>query len=126
MRKMLFGFGLLLVVTFLSSCRFETACTADFRFVTMRVEDEMRQPISGVKVTVTLERTGEILATGREQQSGSYVIVDDSLREKFSRNKDVLAVVGSKDDKGFQIQFEIRDTSCHIEKISGPDMVILK
>jgi hypothetical protein len=94
--------------------------------VTVRVKNELGQSMSGVKVTVTLERTGEILEMGREQQSGSYVIVDDSLREKFSRSGDVLAVVGNKDDKGFQTQFKIRNNSCHIEKISGPEVVVLQ
>jgi hypothetical protein len=94
--------------------------------VTVRVEDELGQGVSGVKVTVTLERTGEILDTGRELESGSYVIADDSLKEKFSKDGDVLTVVGGKDRKGFQTQFEIRSGVCNIEKISGPELVVLK
>jgi hypothetical protein len=126
MRKIFFSFGLVMIVILLSSCMFETACTAIFSIVTLRVEDEIGQSVNGVKVTVTLERTDEILAMGRELDSGSYVIADDSLKGKFSENGDVLGVVGSKDGKGFQTQFKIRSGICNIEKISGPEVVVLQ
>jgi hypothetical protein len=125
MKKLLLGFQFLLVI-FLTSCSFERACTTEFRFITLRVEDETGQPVNSVKVTVTLGRTGEILDMGREQSNGTYLIADDSLREKFSSDKDVLAVTGSKDNKGFQAQLELRNNGCHIEKISGPEIVTLK
>jgi hypothetical protein len=125
MRKILFGFGLLLVVM-LASCTYATACTANFSFITLRVEDETGQTVSGVAVTVTLQRTGIVLDMGREQPEGSYLIADDLMREKFSRSGDVLTVVGSKAGQGFQTQFEIRNNGCHIEKMSGPEVVVLK
>jgi hypothetical protein len=125
MRKMLFGLGLLLVVS-LASCTFATACTEEFRFITLRVEDETSQPVSGVTMSVTFQRTGEVLDMGLEQPDGSYLIADDSLIGKFSSTKDVLTVAGSKADKGFQTQYDIRSDGCHIEKMSGPDVVLLK
>jgi hypothetical protein len=115
-----------MIVILLSSCMFETACTAIFSMVTLRVEDETGQSVSGVKVTVTLGGTGEILDMGRELERGSYVIADDSLRDNFSKNADVLGVVGNKDGEGFQTQFKIRSGVCNIEKISGPEVVILQ
>jgi hypothetical protein len=123
---MLFGFGLFMIILSLSSCRSETACTAIFSMVTLRVEDELGQSVSGVTVAVRLERTGETLAMGRELERGSYVIADDSLNGKFSENRDVLRVVGNKNGKEFQTQFEIRSGSCNLEKISGPDSIVLK
>jgi hypothetical protein len=51
---------------------------------------------------------------------GGYLIADDSLREKFSANTDVLAVVGHKEGKGFQAEFKIRQGVSTIEKISVP------
>ncbi len=124
MRKLLFGFGLLVLM--LSSCTFETACTEEFRFITLRIEDETNQPVSGVTVIVTLQRTGDILDMGREQTDSSYLIADDSLTEAFSSTGDMLTVVGNKNGKSFQTQFEIRNNGCHIEKISGPNVVVLK
>jgi hypothetical protein len=56
---------------------------------------------------------------------GGYLIADDSLREKFSANTDVLAVVGHKEGKGFQAEFKIRKGVCNI-KSSGPELVVLK
>lgn len=126
MRKILFGFSLFIVVISLSSCMSEVVCSAIFSMVTLRVEDEAGQSVSGVKVTVTLEHTGEILDMGRELESGNYVIADDSLKEKFSKDGNVLTVVGSKDGKEFQTQFKIRSRLCNVEKISGPEVFVLK
>jgi hypothetical protein len=129
MKKIPVGFSLFLVVL-LSSCDLNESpppCPAVFTLITVQVKDELGQGVSGVNVTVTLERTGEILDMGREYiENGSYVIADDSIREKFSVDGDVLAVSGSKDSKTFQAQFEIRQGVCNIEKISGPEVVTLK
>jgi hypothetical protein len=128
MQKIPVGFSLFLVVL-LSSCALNESpppCPAVFALITVQVKDELGQGVSGVNVTVTLERTGEILDMGREYiENGSYVIADDSIREKFSENGEVLTVTGNKDGKTFQAQFEIRNGVCNIEKISGPEVVIL-
>jgi hypothetical protein len=51
---------------------------------------------------------------------GSYLIANDSLREKFSANADVPAILGHKEGKGFQAEFKIRQGVSTIEKISVP------
>ncbi len=126
MQKVLLVFTLFVMVLLTSCSDFGRPCTANFVTLSLRVVDETDQPVSGVNITVTLQRTGKVLDAGREQFAGDYVITDDLGRDKFSSSADRLMIVGSKDNKRFQTQFEVRNDGCHIEKISGPEVVVLK
>ena len=104
------------------------ACTADFRFFILNVVDQTSQPVTGVTITVTLVRTGQVLPVIQDSgMPGVYFALDDSFVQLFSTAADSVRVSGQKGASSFAADF-VFDTDtcrCHLNKVSGPETATL-
>ena len=103
-------------------------CTQDFRFLIITVRDGSGQPVTGVSITVTQVRTGQVLAVQQgAPTAGIYVILDDSFKSQISSSAETLHVVGQKGTSSFAVDYSVAVDSCgcHVSKVSGPDSITL-
>jgi hypothetical protein len=103
-------------------------CTEEFRFLIITVRDGSGQPVTGVSITVTQVRTGQVLAVQQGvPTAGTYVILDDSFKSQISSSAETIHVVGQKGTSSFAVDYSVQVDSCgcHVSKVSGPDSVTL-
>jgi hypothetical protein len=88
------------------------------------------QPEAGVQVRTTVERTGAVLELHQtDHPVGVYTVLDDSHVGQLQFQGDKLQVVGSKNGLGFTVEIVARPDGpcrCHIDKVSGPEVVTLQ
>jgi hypothetical protein len=106
------------------------ACTEEFRYFTVTVLDDARQPVDDVTLTRTNLRTGRMLEPGwlGLLVPGTYLVTDDSDLDEFSSNGDVVRVVGTGPAGSFSADFVFRvpePCRCHVEFVTGPDTVVI-
>jgi len=106
----------------------EAVCTAMFAVATVTVVDASSGPAAAATVTTTLVRTGETITPGTVMDfvTGVYPILDDGAIPRLHPAGDsirVRAVQGNASaESGFR--FEVPD-GCHIQRVSGPDTLVL-
>ena len=107
----------------------ECVCTLEFRTVTVRVVDAAGQPVPGLDVTVTNERTGAVLdvdqANVAPNEQGVYAVVTDGEVNDVSEAGDPLRFRAEGGGRTAEATFVVgRDAcACHIDKRSGPEEV---
>jgi hypothetical protein len=104
-------------------------CTAMFAVSTVTVVDAGSAPAAGATVTTTLVRTGETLTptTLMDFVTGVYPILDDGAIPRLRPSGDSIRVRAHQGAASAEAiyRFEIPG-GCHIEKISGPDTLVLQ
>ncbi len=107
----------------------DCACTMEFRYITVLVVDEMNQPVTGLITTVKDEsgKTFEFIQDPFFFQ-GFYIVMDDNYTREFSPIPKLILFTGLKDSLIVTAEFLINtdDCFCHIEKVSGPDTLVLR
>lgn len=104
-------------------------CTLNFVSIRLTVLNPSGTPESGVDVKTTLMRTGEKLDVDTAESGGVYTVLDDSFAGVLDFRGDRLSVTGVKGDLSFTAEFVARPDGacrCHIEKVSGPESVMLE
>jgi Na+/H+-dicarboxylate symporter len=104
-------------------------CTAMFAIATATVVDAQSAPAPTAVITTTLLRTGETLTptTVMDFVTGVYPILDDGAAPKLRIAGDsirVRAVQGTASAEAIY-RFEVPG-GCHIQKVSGPDTLVLQ
>jgi hypothetical protein len=104
-------------------------CTEEFRIFSVAVIDDASQPVPDAQLTATNRRTGRTLTSGWLGQlvPGSYVIADDGMLSEFSGDGDTVRVVGTKGGASFTADFVFAPDACgcHLQKVAGPETVVL-
>ncbi|MFA6235068.1 MAG: hypothetical protein WC824_12920 [Bacteroidota bacterium] len=104
-------------------------CTEEFISIGVYVVDADRKPVEGVRIVVTVPRTGDTLEfAGYPSHNGYYSIADDRMTESLPVDGEWLQMKGEKDTLRFDQAFFISTgpCRCHVEKLFGPDTVTLK
>lgn len=126
--RILFFLGCLLII-FQSCTEHPVACTDEFVTSAVTVLDPAGEPADSVQIEITNKESGDIYPCDeylcRKQQTGSYIIMHDGLREEISMISETIIVEGIKEELQFRETFRFRAGKCHIEKIAGPDTVSL-
>jgi len=125
--------GLLLVIG-VASCldsdpALPCACTLEFRFFTVTVVDASGEPVEGMSISVRRVSDGAVLTPDSSlQQGGVYVILTDGNIQDVTEAGTTVEVVGTLGDMGFTAEYVFdRDAcQCHVNKVSGPEMVELE
>ena len=108
---------------------FDCDCTREFAAVTFQVVNDDGQLEPGVEVTITLERTGEILALDQPGADlGFLLVITDSQKSLIHPFfGDVIKVEGVREEEGFEVVFvvEVDECRCHVHKVSGPDTAVI-
>ena len=110
----------------LTSCFSGQACTTIFAFITVDLEDAAGNPVTTADIKVQLVRTGEMLESPQDFISlGTYIVLTDNQIDKISREKDTLEVTLTRGASSTEASFEVNKDACHIQKLSGPEKLIL-
>lgn len=115
----------------LAGCTSEGAagiCTASFAFVPLTVRDASGNPVAGLSIADTVIRTqhGFLVSQSLGLPAGTYVILDDGLRNQIRASGEVVQVSGFNGGTRFSATFTFdAPGGCHVRKISGPDTVIV-
>lgn len=120
----------LLTATLLTACDQPSTgvCTMVFATATVTVVDSLSVAAPTATITTTLLRTGETLTptTIMDFVTGVYAILDDGAVPKLHTSGDSIRVraVQGKASVESVYQFDVPG-GCHIQKISGPDTLVL-
>jgi hypothetical protein len=103
-------------------------CTEEFRSWVVTVVDDALTPVAGLEVDVTRASTGEPLPYGEPMlQPGSYRIMDDGMSDELEIDGETILVEGAGQGISFEAEYVFGTDAqrCHVEKVSGPDTVVV-
>ena len=104
-------------------------CTDIYAYLTAIAVDTAGQPVSGLTIRDSVPRTGA--AWDETQQpvlgAGSVVIFSDGDQQRVSRTRtEPVTVSGHGTAGSFSASYVFDATGCHVEKVSGPDSVVVR
>ncbi len=106
-------------------------CTLEFRAVSINFADNKGDAAEVKNFEVINQRTGEKVyassAPFSNLMKGSYLIIDDGNRESLSEEGDDLKVTATSAEtnqtKSVIVKVAGGKCSCHVSKLSGPELV---
>jgi hypothetical protein len=116
---------------FIYSCSEEEdcPCTMEFRMITVVVVDEMNVPVLGL-ATIVKDDSGKVYDVYNDPLifPGHYTVMDDNYVSELSTQPKRFLFTGVKDSLTVNGEFFVNTDkcNCHIEKVSGPDTLILR
>lgn len=108
----------------------ECICTQEFRFSTVFIADNNLNGIDSLLTESKNKLSGEKYQLYQDDfwGNGNYIVMDDSYTIKFSQVP--TQVVFSAKKSGIDIEadyfFNTDECKCHINKVSGPDTIIVR
>jgi hypothetical protein len=119
------------VILFLTSCTTETQdciCTEEFRTITVLVLDQGNKPVEGLTTTVANEKGIIYNLPDNSTLPGYYIVMSDKYVLDFSTVAEKILFAGISDSGSVNGEYYINTDrcKCHIQKISGPDTLVLK
>ena len=103
-------------------------CGTTFLEAIVIVVNTQGEPVTGVAITVTRVDTGESLEFEQTGLSpGIYIILDDRSAPVLDEAGEVIRVDGTKGAASFTQDYVFGTDSCrcHIQRVSGPDSVVM-
>lgn len=109
----------------------QVACTMSFAMITVRVVDTTGALVEGATIAVTRARTGENVQLHDQglPYAGTYVVLDDSWREKVDPAGERFDVTASKDGRQGSAQLTIGAPGaghCHVQRLAGPEQIVVR
>jgi len=105
------------------------ACTEEFRTATVFVMDTSNQPVTDATVQTFHVRTGELVPITSiiDLIAGAYVILDDNATRLIPSGAEQFRVTASRSSgAAVEALYEFSaPQGCHIEKVSGPDTLVV-
>ena len=124
-----------LILVFVYSCseiEKDCMCTQEFRGYAVVVTDTLGVPADSLSVTIK-DQNGNILDVEQEQfdpEDGKYTVLTDSFTQLFCTCETpgkiyFSATDGNRTAYG-EFMFNTDECKCHINKVSGPDTLIIR
>jgi hypothetical protein len=105
------------------------ACTEEFRVATVFVRDTNAQAVADATVRTYLDRTGALVPfeTVIDLAPGNYVILDDGATRLIRSDAEAFRVTVERGETPpLEARYAFRaPQGCHIEKVSGPDTLVV-
>lgn len=131
MRRIIF---FLISITVFSSCSEidkDCLCTEEFRFYLVSVVDTLGNPVDSLTITIK-DKDGDELDVQQDQyflDEGKYTVLNDSFTHIFCscgtpQTIYFSATDGNRTANG-EFLFNIDECKCHVNKVSGPDTLLL-
>jgi len=128
-------FSYLIIAFLFASCSTvedDCMCTMEYRFYLVTVVDTLGVPVDSLNVTVR-DKDGDELDVQQESSmfgAGKYTVLNDSFTHIFCncgtpQQIYFSATDGSRVANG-EFMFNTDECKCHINKVSGPDTLVLK
>jgi hypothetical protein len=128
MKFILSLFILYLLVNYSCTDNDDCPCTMEFRMITVVVVDESGNPVLGL-VTTIKDDSGKVYYVYNDPQfsPGHYTVLDDNYVGELTTQPKRFLFTGAKDSLTINGEFFINtdECKCHIEKVSGPDTLVL-
>jgi len=134
MKKQLSYLTFVLLLLLFVSCKNEggngqIACTEIFFSVNVAFKDAEGNFMDVNEYTSVNTRTNKVLSSGKASNTaplGHYLVTDDNDRKGFSRSGDIVLVSAKHPITEIvkTAEFKIAADECHINKISGPTIII--
>jgi hypothetical protein len=128
----MFKIGLIFFPLFFLSCSSvvkDCYCTDEFRMYTVTVLDLNGNRVGDLQTRVQNTVTGRIykFETSLYFEEGIYPVMDDTFTQEFTTQPEEIIFSGTKDDKSVEgsYLFNSDECNCHVNKITGPDTLIL-
>jgi hypothetical protein len=111
----------------------ECECSLKLEYYTITVLDQQGDPVPDVDLTVTVPRTADTLDL-REldpylaPEAGRYPVFGDTYIHQINPLGEDVRVSGVSGGRGFAVDFVFDVPGrcrCHVNKVSGPDTVLL-
>lgn len=123
-----------LLILFISCSEFDEqcVCSLEYRYYRVTVIDSLGLPVDSLSITIK-DWNHTLLNVEQENfpyQTGKYVVLNDSFTQLFCscgtpQKIYFSATDGSRNASG-EFLFNTDKCKCHINKVSGPDTLILK
>jgi len=129
--KFVFSFIILLLLI-IYSCTDDDGCpcTMEFRMITVVVVDELNFPVTTGLLTTVKDDSGRVYNFVNDQQifPGHYTVMDDNYVGELTTQPKRIFFTGAKDSLTVNGEFFVNtdECKCHVEKVSGPDTLILR
>jgi hypothetical protein len=120
-----------LCLLFIYSCSEEEdcPCTMEFRMITVVVVDSTNNHVLGL-ITTVKDDSGRVYRVNNDPTifPGHYTVMDDNYVTELSTQPKRFLFTGVKDSLTVNGEFFINtdECNCHIEKVSGPDTLVLR
>lgn len=117
---LLMSFGLL------TSCGAELACTTEFRYFTVNIEDSQGLAVDDAVTETVIEASGTKLLTDRNvdlSAEGRYILVDDNASNVLAVGKTPVLFSVSARGKTKVTRYVVENSACHVEGYEGPARV---
>lgn len=104
------------------------ACTEEFRTFAIVVVNAAGAPVLGLTPTVTLVRTGEPITPPDPPYAGHYAVFSDAELSLIQSSAEAVrfVVAGNQGSGAAELLFSTTACRCHIQKVSGPDTLVLQ
>jgi len=101
----------------------------EFRMITVVVVDEMNIPVLGL-ATIVKDDSGKVYDVYNDPMifPGHYTVMDDNYVTELTTQPKRFIFTGVKDSLTVNGEFFVNTDkcNCHVEKVSGPDTLILR
>lgn len=131
--KKIFAFTLFSLITFsCSEIDKDCLCTEEFRSYLVTVVDTLGTPVDSLDVTIK-DKDGDELDVQQEQyflDDGKYTVLNDSFTHIMCTCGTLQKIYfsatnGSRIATG-EFMFNTDECKCHINKVSGPDTLVIR
>lgn len=107
-------------------------CTTEFRYYTVSIVDTLKVPVDSLTVSVK-DKNGNELNISQENQifgPGNYIVFNDSFTTMFISANETERIIFTASDGIRNVQgeylFGTDRCRCHINKVSGPDTLVIR
>jgi hypothetical protein len=129
MKFILYGLSLCLLFVYSCSEGEDCPCTMEFRMITVVVVDTSNNLVLGLTTTVK-DDSGKVYNVYNDPQffPGHYTVMDDNYTQELTTQPKRFLFTGVKDSLTVNGEFFVNTDKCkcHVEKVSGPDTLILR
>jgi hypothetical protein len=130
--KISFVAAIVLSLQYCSSAKItgaEKICTTEFRIIRIQFKDASGKDVAVNDYHAINKRTGKSVKQTDEGLPGFYAVASDADLPALSTSGDTIQVTArqSQTNETIQVPFVIRggEEACHIEKISGPEVITI-
>jgi hypothetical protein len=132
MKTLLVSFLLVITAISCSTVDEDCMCTEEYRFYLVTILDTLSAPIDSLDIAIR-DKDGDELNVQQESHpfgEGKYTVLNDSFTDMFcacgtTQNIYFSATDGNRIANG-EFMFNTDKCKCHINKVSGPDTLVLR
>jgi hypothetical protein len=132
MKNLLILFLSVIIFISCSTVDEDCMCTEEYRFYLVTVVDTLGIPVDSLEVTIR-DKDGDELNVLQDPHpfgAGKYTVLNDSFTDMFcacgTTQKIHFSVTDENRIANGEFMFNTDECKCHINKVSGPDTLVLR